>query len=224
MTLGAAVAAVAPELYMTVDLGTSLASLFGSWRPLAQLLMVIGVVQGNVMNLYSAYMSTITIFSSLRGMERITSLGKFLAMAGLMAIATLISLLAQDKFQAYFSDVLNAMIYLLVPWSAINLADYYVVRKGQYNLADMFNADGIYGAYRWATIGVFALAVIVQTPFMSLSFYQGPLARWIGSDVAWVPGLLIPAVLHVWVEKYTNAHLPSANSVRSDSAGGPARS
>jgi len=148
MTLGAAVAAVAPALYMTVHLGTSLASLFGSWRPLAQLLMVIGVVQGNVMNLYSAYMSTITIFSSLRGMERITSLGKFLAMAGLMAIATLISLLAQDKFQAYFSDVLNAMIYLLVPWSAINLADYYVVRKGRYNLADMFNADGIYGAYR----------------------------------------------------------------------------
>ena len=174
---------------------------------LAQVLMVIGVVQGNVMNLYSAYMSTVTIFSSIRRAERITSLGKFLAMAGVMTIATLISLMAQDKFQAYFSDVLNAMIYLLVPWSAINLADYYVVRKGHYDLAGMFDANGIYGAYRWATIGVFALAVAAQTPFMSLSFYQGPLAKWIGSDVAWVPGLLIPAALYVCVERRASVHI-----------------
>jgi nucleobase:cation symporter-1, NCS1 family len=222
MILGAAVAAVAPELYTTVDLGTSLANLFGPWRPLAQLLIIIGVVQGNVMNLYSAYMSTITIFSSVRGMQRVTSAGKFLAMAGLMAVATLISLLAQDKFQAYFSDVLSAMIYLLVPWSAINLTDYYLVRKGHYKLDDMFRVDGIYGTYRWATIGVFILAVVSQTPFMSLSFYQGPLAKVIGSDIAWIPGLLIPAVLHVWVERYTNPKLSAVDSLQSDKAGGTA--
>jgi len=223
MTLGAAVASVAPDLYMTADLGSSLANLFGPWRPLAQLLMVVGVVQGNVMNLYSAYMSTVTILSSIRGAERITPLGKLLAMAGIMVIATLISLLAQDKFQAYFSDVLNAMIYLLVPWSAINLADYYLVRKGHYDLAGMFDANGIYGPYRWATIGVFSLAVLAQTPFMSLSFYQGPLAKWIGSDVAWVPGLLIPAALHVWVERRANARSDRLSALNPGTAGAQAR-
>ena len=200
MTLGAAVATVAPDLYRTADLGSSLAGLFGPWRPVAQLLMIIGVVQGNVMNLYSGYISTVTIISSIRGVETVTLLGKFLVMTSLMTIATLISLLAQDKFQVYFSDVLNAMIYLLVPWSAINLADYYLVHKGQYNIADMFDANGIYGAYRWPTIVVFSVAVLAQVPFMSLSFFQGPFARLIGCDVAWVPGLLLPAALHVWVD------------------------
>jgi len=200
MTLGAAVATVAPDLYRTTDLGSSLAGLFGPWRPVAQLLMIIGVVQGNVMNLYSGYMSTVTIISSIRGVQTVTAIGKFLAMTSLMTIATLISLLAQDKFPVYFSDVLNAMIYLLVPWSAINLADYYLVHKGHYNIADMFDVSGIYGAYRWATIGVFSMAVLAQVPFMSLSFYQGPFAKMIGSDVAWVPGLLLPAALHVWVD------------------------
>ena len=93
------------------------------------------------------------------------------------------------------------MVYLLVPWSAINLADYYIVRKGRYKVADMFRIDGQYGAYRWATITVFGLGVMVQIPFKALSFFKGPVAHWLGSDMAWLPGLVVPGILHVWVER-----------------------
>jgi nucleobase:cation symporter-1, NCS1 family len=41
----------------------------------------------------------------------------------------------------------------------------------------------------------------VQLPFMSLSFYQGPIAERIGADFAWIPGLIIPALLYVMVER-----------------------
>lgn len=127
------------------------------------------------------------------------SSGKLFIMAGLMAVATSISMLAQENFNAYFADALSFMMYMLVPWSAINLADYYVVRKGRYDIADMFRIDGQYGAYRWKTIGVYVLGIAVQLPFMSLSFYKGPVAQWLGADLAWLPGLLIPGVLHVIV-------------------------
>jgi len=199
MGFGACLALLEPAL--AKDPGNAIANLFGSARGVVQALIIIGVVQGNVMNLYSAYMSSVTIFSGVRGMNRISRGRKFVIMATLMVVATIIAMLARDDFQTYFSDALSAMVYLLIPWSAINLADYYVVHKGQYAIADLFRVDGRYGAYRWRTIGVYLIGIVVQVPFMSLSIYKGSFAQALGADWAWLPGLVFPAVLHVIVER-----------------------
>jgi NCS1 family nucleobase:cation symporter-1 len=199
MTFGAYLASIAPDL--AKDPGNAIAGLFGPGRAIVQLLIIIGVVQGNAMNLYSAYMSVTTIFSGLRGLGTITKGQKFVVMALLMVIATLVSRVAQNNFDAYFADMLSALIYLIIPWSAINLADYYVVRRGRYNIPDMYRVDGEYGAYRWKTIGVYFVGILVQQPFMSLSFYKGSIAQWIGADIAWIPGLLVPGILHIIVER-----------------------
>jgi NCS1 family nucleobase:cation symporter-1 len=199
MAFGACLAWVQPQL--VADPGNALASLFGSGRVWVGVLILVGVVQGNVMNLYSAYMSSLTIFSGKHGMHGIGRVRKLLIMGALITIAMLISLWAQDNFQAYFGDALNAMVYILVPWSAINLADYYLVRKGIYNVADMYRVEGEYGAFRWQAIGVYLLGVVIQEPFMSLTFHQGMVTRWIGADLAWIPGLLVPGLLYPLVEQ-----------------------
>jgi nucleobase:cation symporter-1, NCS1 family len=186
---------------LIADPATAVAVSFASWRSLVRALIVVGVLEGNVMNLYSAYMSTATIFSGLRQMQRIGKSVKFFLMAVLIAAATLVSIVAQDDFQTYFGDILSAMIYLLVPWSAINLADYYIVRKGKYAIADLFRRDGQYGAFQWHTICIYVLGIAVQCPFMSLSFFKGPIAQIIGADLAWLPGLVVPAGLYVFAER-----------------------
>jgi NCS1 family nucleobase:cation symporter-1 len=179
----------------------AMTDLFGAWRPLARALVVTGVLFGNVMNIYSAYMSTATIFSGLRRMQRIGKGVKFAVMALLVTISTVVAVASQDHFDTYFGDILNAMIYLLAPWSAINLADYYIVRRGRYSIPDLFRREGEYGSWRWHTIAIFLLGVAAQAPFMSLSFYQGWVAQRIGADLAWLPGLLLPAVFYVAVER-----------------------
>jgi NCS1 family nucleobase:cation symporter-1 len=210
MTFGAYLASISPELVK--DPGNTIASLFGLGRPVVQLLIIIGIVQGNAMNLYSAYMSVVTIFSGLRGASSISKAQKLLVMSILMVIVTAVSMAVQENFDAYFADMLNAMIYLLMPWSAINLADYYVIHKGKYNIPDMFRVDGEYGAYRWKTICVYFIGIAIQQPFMSPSFYKGPIAQWGGADIAWLPGLLVPGILHILVEK--NDWLQSARAAR----------
>jgi hypothetical protein len=40
---------------------------------------------------------------------------------------------------------------------------------------------------------------------MSLSFYKSPIAQWVGADIAWLPGLLVPGLLHVLAEKPDSA-------------------
>lgn len=179
----------------------ALAGLFGPARPLAQVLLILAVVYGNVMNLYSAYMSSCTIFSGFHGTSRVGPRFKLAVMSATMAAAVTVSVWSHGNFQGYFGNILSAMIYMLVPWSGINLADYYLVRKGVYDLRSMFDVDGCYGAYRWRTIGVFVLGIAAQVPFMDFTFYQGWVMRHLGADIAWVPGFLIPAALYALIER-----------------------
>ncbi|GAC1305137.1 MAG: cytosine permease [Steroidobacteraceae bacterium] len=194
MGLGAYMASVFPALAQSP--GSGLAALFGGGRYLVGLLIVAGLLEVNVMTLYSAYMSTVTIFTGIRSMQSVSIATKFWWMLLIMMIATMIAVATKDKFNIYFADLLSMLVYVLVPWSAINLADYYWVRKGRYSIDQMFVLDGIYGRYQWKSIAVYLLSILIQIPFASLSFYVGPLARLIGADIAWLPGLVIPGVLH----------------------------
>jgi NCS1 family nucleobase:cation symporter-1 len=203
MVLGAYLAAFFPRI--AADPGTGLAGLFGPGVFLARWLIVLGVLEGNVMNLYSAYMSTITIMTSASGLMRISRRRKFLVMLILISAATWIAAATQEHFDRYFGDMLGAMLYILVPWSAINLADYYLVRDGNYVVAELFRPNGLYGRYRWTGIGSYLFGIAIQLPFVSLSFYSGAVARLLGADIAWLPGLIAPAALYVILEKSLSA-------------------
>lgn len=199
MGLGAYMDWAYPDLAAHAGLG--IAELFGKLRYLATVVILANLFQVNVMTLYSNYISSVTIMTGLRGMRRVSLPVKFGLMASLMTITTAIAIGTQDNFDTYFSDLLSVLVYVLAPWSAINLADYYVVRKGTYHIDQMFQLDGIYGRFNWRSLGVYLLSIACQIPFMSLSFYVGPLARWIGADIAWLPGLAIPTILYCWVER-----------------------
>jgi nucleobase:cation symporter-1, NCS1 family len=199
MALGAYVALVQPQFVSNP--GEAIANAFGRFRPLAQMLIIVGVIQGNVMNLYSAYMSVVTAFTGINGMRSVSKRQKLLVMTVLMLIATAIAAITKQNFNTYFGDILSIMVYLLIPWSAINLTDYYFVRKGEYNIADMFRISGEYGAYRWRTIAVYLIGILIQVPCMETSFYKGPVDRWLQADFAWVPGLIVPAVIYFLMER-----------------------
>jgi NCS1 family nucleobase:cation symporter-1 len=205
MSLGAFLAA--NHAAIARDPGTGLANAFGAAAYPAHILIALGVLQGNVMNLYSAYMSSATIFTGVHGMTRLSARAKLVLMSALIAAATLIAILTQYRFDVYFGDMLGAMIYILVPWSAINLTDYYLVRKGRYSIDDLFRASGRYRGYRWKVLAVYVISILLQIPFMQLSFFTGPVAALLGADLAWVPGLIVPAALYALVER---AALPSA--------------
>ena len=114
--------------------------------------------------------------------------------------ATAIAILTQHDFHHYFGDMLDIMVYVLVPWSAINLADYYFVRSASYSVKDMFDLNGLYGRFNWSTIAIYFLAIVIQAPFARLSFYTGVIAERIGADTAWIPGLIVPAALYCIIE------------------------
>jgi nucleobase:cation symporter-1, NCS1 family len=200
MAFGAYLASV--DLGTTTDLGAAVVAVFPWGKASVRLVLAMAVLVGNVMNLYSAYMSTATIFAGLRDMRTIAKSTKLITMTIVIALATAIAIGAQGHFDKYFGDTLSVMLYLLVPWSAINLADYYVVQKGRYVIDDMYHLQGRYGVFRWWTILTYVGGVLVEVPFMSLTGFKGSVARAIDVDVAWLPGLVTAGLLYIAVERW----------------------
>jgi NCS1 family nucleobase:cation symporter-1 len=183
------------------DPGNSVAAQFPAARWLAYLIIVSGVLEANIMNVYSTYMSGTTIFTGFNGAVRIARLHKFYVMLVASCVAAGIAILTQYHFADYFSDILTIQLYICVPWTAINLCDFYLVRHGQYHVPDIYRVSGRYGRYNGGTIFVFAVSLIAQIPFMQLSFYAGPVARYFGTDVTMLISILLPSVLYLYVNR-----------------------
>ena len=199
MAFGAYLASVDPQ--GTADLGAAVVAVFPWGKASVRVVLAMAVLVGNVMNVYSAYMSTTTIFAGLRDMRTVPKSTKLMTMTIVTTAATAIAIWAQGHFDKYFGDTLSVMIYLLVPWSAINLADYYIVRKGRYVIEDMYRLHGRYGVFRRWTILTYLGSVLVEVPFMNLTGFKGAVARAIDVDVAWLPGLVTAALVYVAVER-----------------------
>jgi len=99
------------------------------------------------------------------------------------------------------------LLYVLVPWTAINLVDYYLLRHGEYDVASFFRQDGgIYGRVNAAAVSCYALGIAVQLPFVASPLYTGPIARAMGGvDLSWIVGLIITSPAYYWLAKRSQA-------------------
>ncbi|MGU7782146.1 purine-cytosine permease family protein [Burkholderia sp. PU8-34] len=156
------------------------------------------------MKIYSAKLTAITSVDSFRKVEPT-------AKARIIAIIFVVLLQFGVAMRIYTSgsglSVLNiylvVMLYFLVPWTAVNLTDYFFVRKGRYAVPHFFRPNGnIYG--RWGVRGLlsYLIGFVAMIPFFCVfdgdrEVYVGPLARAMGSvDLAWLVGLFVSALVY----------------------------
>jgi nucleobase:cation symporter-1, NCS1 family len=129
-------------------------------------------------------------------------------------VGTLIAIKASSNFISDLENFLVFTLYLLVPWTAINLTDFYVIRHGHYDIPELFKTDGKYGKVNWFALIVYVLAVGIQFPFMNdPAVYVGPIANSLGgADIAWIVGFIFAAVVYYVGARYFMS--PSARSKR----------
>ena len=101
------------------------------------------------------------------------------------------------------SDALSVLLFLLVPWTAVNLVDYFFVRRGDYLIGDVFSPKGMYGGWSWRGLAAYLIGVGAMVPFAALPFCTGPLsALWGGIDISWLPGLVAAALTYVVLTRH----------------------
>ena len=178
------------------NVGLHLLTVLGGGTLLAVAFVLYGQIAINVFNLYGAFMSTVTVIEPFAALK-VTPRVRATFMLIICAVATALCTLAKDDFIQYFLNFIFFMSYFLIPWTAINLVDYYALRKGVYQIADIFEPSGIYGRVNWIAVGVFLATIALEIPFMNTSFYVGPIATSLqGIDLAWLAGLLFPAICY----------------------------
>jgi nucleobase:cation symporter-1, NCS1 family len=109
------------------------------------------------------------------------------------------------------SAVLNSltlMLYLLVPWTALNLVDFFFVRHGHYAITDIFRPDGVYGAWGWRGLTAYFAGFVAEIPFMVLPPIAGfSYTGWFpnhvtnGVDYSWLVGLAVSGLVYWLVSR-----------------------
>jgi NCS1 family nucleobase:cation symporter-1 len=197
MWLGAAAAALAQGAFEQGSSGFIVDLAPPGLRWIVSIVIVVGVMAAEVLNLYGVFMSSITTLTAIRPF-RVSPAVRAAFIVALSTIGTAVGILGRGNFVANLEDFILFMAYFLIPWTAINLADFYLVRKERYVLAAIFDPDGIYGRINWRTMIAYLVAVAAEIPFMSTTFYTGGLVSALGgADIAWIVGLLIAALLYV---------------------------
>jgi NCS1 family nucleobase:cation symporter-1 len=199
MCIGA-IAAVVADKQVTANAPDYLAGLF-SVKWLFLIIIILGVGSGNFGNLYGPYLTFMAIISPSGKLASKTTgrSARLIATTVVAIIGTLIAIKASSNFITDLSNFLVFTLYLLIPWTAINLTDFYLIRHGKYDIPELFKPDGKYGRFNWFALIVYVVTVGVEFPFMNNAYYVGPVANSLGgADIAWIVGFVFAAVVY-WV-------------------------
>lgn len=148
------------------------------------------------LNAYSGMLTVVTAIDSLRPVSPTRRLRVVTILV--LAVAWLVMSLLLSNATTALNTTLLIMLYVLVPWTAVNLTDYFFVRRGHYVIADLFTPEGVYGSWSWRGITAFTVGVIAEIPFMYLPFFVGPAAGAMGDlDIAFVVGLLVSGLVYI---------------------------
>jgi nucleobase:cation symporter-1, NCS1 family len=95
--------------------------------------------------------------------------------------------------------MLVMMLYFLMPWTAVNLIDYFWLRRGRYSIRDLFSPTGIYGAWGIRGLIAYAIGFIASIPFFVVpNVYTGGLAARLGGvDMGWLVSLLASSIAYL---------------------------
>jgi NCS1 family nucleobase:cation symporter-1 len=177
--------------------GDAVASGLGAVLAITSIVALVATVG---MNAYSAMLTLLTTVDSIRPVApsqtlRVTFIG------GITMLWIAIALAFGGDAITWVNAMLVIMLYFLMPWTAVNLIDYFWLRRGRYSIPDLFTAYGLYGA--WGGRGLFAYAVgfVASIPFFVVpNVYTGSLAARLGGvDLGWLVSLVATSLTYLAV-------------------------
>ncbi|HWW81696.1 MAG TPA: cytosine permease [Steroidobacteraceae bacterium] len=197
MILGAMVGLAATERSLVAGLAT----LTHGIAPLVLIVFSVGVATTNAMNLYCGVLSVLTFGQTLFPAWTPQAAARAVISLVLFSLSLAGALLGKDSFLATYTEFILLLLYVLVPWTAVNLVDYYLLRHGQYDVPSFFRQDGgIYGRINAAAVECYVIGILVQLPFVVSPVYTGPAARAMGGlDLSWIVGLAVTGPIYYWL-------------------------
>ncbi|CAI0993963.1 allantoin permease [Serratia quinivorans] len=180
----------------------------GAIGPLMLVLFLLSVISHNALNLYGTVISIITLVQTFSWRWIPTAKSRAVLSVLVLIFCCVAAIYTSKDFIGHFVDLVLALLVVLVPWTAINLIDFYAIHKGHYDINSIFQADGgIYGYFNPQALLAYGIGILVQIPFMNTPLYVGPISAHInGADLSWLVGLVVTSPLYYWMASRDTAH------------------
>lgn len=215
MALGALIGSALPG----VDTIAGLATLTEGIGALVIVVFSLALISQSAMFVYCGSLSIITVGQTLfaKWVPRATS--RAVAATVMFAVALAVAIAGKGNFLTNYTNFLLILLCVLIPWTAINLVDYYAIKHGEYDIASMFEQDGgRYGRFNAPAIVSYFIGIAIQIPFLSTPLFIGPVAEALGGvDISWIVGLiLISPLYYVLMRKFGSraTHAPQEPAKR----------
>ncbi|NIE75217.1 cytosine permease [Pantoea sp. Ap-967] len=188
----------------------------GTLGPVMLVLFLLSVISHNALNLYGAVLSIITLVQTFAYRWIPTAKSRAVLSLIVLAACCVVAVFASADFIGHFVDMVLVLLVVLVPWTAINLIDFYAIHKGDYDIQSIFKVDGgIYGRYNPQALIAYAVGIVVQIPFMNTPLYVGPISAHInGADLSWLVGLVVTSPLYWWLASRDSAYRRRQHSAK----------
>ena len=202
MCLGAALASWAGKNFDTIaSLNSAGDHFFSGFGAIALIFSTLGLISVTALNMYGGSLTLISAIDSFSKV-RPTATVRIVTITVTAVLSVIPALLIGENFLTNFEDFLLLVLYLFIPWTAVNLVDYYIVRRGHYAIAEIFNPHGLYGRWSWRGITAYLVGFAAMLPFFSTSKYTGFVANDLnGADISLFIGLPVAGILYYVLAK-----------------------
>jgi NCS1 family nucleobase:cation symporter-1 len=202
--VGAYLAALLPGLGPVAAIG----KVSGSW---ALIVMALSLINAGTFNAYTGAFQVLAFGNMWRRFKSVSVMLRIVPFLCVMAVGVAVAFLGYKSFVTNLTNFLDVLLVIFIPWSAVNLADYFLVRRGRYEVGSFFIADGIYGRFAWRGLLAYAVGLGAEWPFVSQPDYTGPLVKALGgADISWLIGWFAAAAVYLFLMRgVTDADRPS---------------
>lgn len=190
-TIGAYLAALLPSLGPVAAIG----KISGKW---ALVILTLSLINSDTLNAYTGAFQVLALGNMWRRFKSVSVMLRVVPFICVMAVGVLIALLGYKHFVSNLSNFLDVLLVIFIPWSAVNLTDYFLVRRGNYDVTAFFIPDGVYGKVAWRGLVAYAAGLAAEWPFVSQPDYVGPFVSHLGgADISWLVGFFVSAVVYL---------------------------
>jgi NCS1 family nucleobase:cation symporter-1 len=189
--VGAYLAALLPALGPVAAIG----KVSGSW---ALVIMALSLIDANTVNAYTGAFQILAFGGMWRRFKAESVTVRLVPFVCVMAAGVVTAYLGYRSFVTNLTNFLDVLLVVFIPWSAVNLADYFLVRRGSYDVASFFTADGVYGRFAWRGLLAYTVGIAAEWPFVSQPDYTGPFVSALGgADISWLVGWFAAAIAYL---------------------------
>jgi nucleobase:cation symporter-1, NCS1 family len=194
-SLGAYITALLPKLGTVAAIG----KVSGSG---VLVIMALSLVNADTLNGYTGSFQLLSLVNMFTRLKSSATLRIALFLVS-MVVGMVVALLGYKAFVGNLSNFLDVLLVIFIPWSAVNLTDYFIVRHARYDVSSFFTASGQYGWFVWQGLLAYAIGLAVEFPFVSQTYFTGFMVKHLGgADISWLVGFVVAVAAYLVITRF----------------------